>query len=105
MEQQSMSGNALRGNVLNQHCPSRAVLKQMTSRWGFLALLALRGKTLRFGELRRMVEGVSEKMLAQTLKDLEAIGLVSRHSRNTVPPRSEERRVGKESRSRWAPYH
>jgi len=45
-------------------CPTRTVLEHVTSKWGVLVLVALTGRTLRWSELRRQVEGVSEKMLA-----------------------------------------
>ena len=68
-------------------CPSRVVLDHVTSKWGVLLLLALSEGDLRWGELRRTVEGISEKMLAQTLRTLEADGLVDRTVTATVPPR------------------
>lgn len=70
-------------------CPSRAVLRHVTSRWGVLVLIALETDTLRFGELRRRIGGVSERMLAQTLQWLEADGLVNRVAHEVVPPRVE----------------
>jgi DNA-binding HxlR family transcriptional regulator len=62
------------------------VLKHVSSLWGVLCLISLREGTLRFGELRRKAVGISEKMLAQTLKRLEEDGFVSRYSRAVVPP-------------------
>jgi len=70
-------------------CPSRVVLDHVTSKWGVLVLVALAGRTLRWGELRRAVEGISEKMLAQTLKTFEADGLVAREARPVIPPHVE----------------
>lgn len=70
-------------------CPSRVVLDHVTSKWGVLVLVALDGRTLRWGELRRAVEGVSEKMLAQTLKTFEADGLVVRDALPVIPPHVE----------------
>ena len=67
-------------------CPSRTVLEHVTSKWGVLVLVALTGRTLRWSELRRQVEGVSEKMLAQTLQTLEADGLVHREAHPVIPP-------------------
>jgi len=67
-------------------CPTRIVLDHVTSRWGVLVLLALGGRTLRWGQLRRAVEGVSEKMLAQTLRTLEQDGLVHREAHPVIPP-------------------
>ncbi|WP_129338452.1 winged helix-turn-helix transcriptional regulator [Cellulomonas endophytica] len=68
-------------------CPSRVVLDHVTSRWGVLVLVALARQGLRWGELRRAVEGISEKMLASTLRTLEADGIVDRTVTGTVPPR------------------
>jgi DNA-binding HxlR family transcriptional regulator len=75
--------------VLPAACPSRTVIDHVTSKWGVLVLVALDGRTLRWGELRRSVEGISEKMLAQTLKTFEADGLVARHARPVIPPHVE----------------
>jgi len=78
-----------RGDVFAPDCPSRAVLKRITSSWGLLVLVALRDGTRRFSELRRRVNGVSERMLAQTLQQLEAHRLVERRSYPVVPPHVE----------------
>ncbi|GLY18774.1 helix-turn-helix transcriptional regulator [Kineosporia rhizophila] len=77
------------GGALAQDCPSRVVLDHVTSKWGVLVVIALDGRTLRWGELRRAVQGISEKMLAQTLKTFEADGLVVRHARPVIPPHVE----------------
>ena len=79
----------LTADVLAEHCPSRGVLNDVTSRWGVLVLLALREGKLRFGDLRRMVGGISEKMLAQTLQKLENDGFVERYAYPVVPPHVE----------------
>lgn len=68
-------------------CPSRVVLDHVTSKWGVLVLVALWEGTQRWGELRRRAEGISEKMLAQTLKTLERDGLVRREAHPVIPPR------------------
>ncbi len=78
-----------RGNLLAQACPSREVLKHLTSRWGVLILIVLEGGTHRFSELRRKIGGVSERMLAQTLQWLEGDGLISRIAYDVVPPHVE----------------
>jgi len=70
-------------------CPTRVLLDHITSRWGILILVALSGGTMRWGELRRWARGISEKMLAQTLRTLEADGLVLREQRLVVPPHVE----------------
>ncbi len=70
-----------------ENCPTRVVLDHVTSKWGVLVLVALTGGRLRWGELRRAVDGISEKMLAQTLRTLERDGLVHREAQPTIPPR------------------
>lgn len=82
-------GGAQRGVLLAEACPSREVLKHMTSRWGVLVLMVLAQGTHRFSELRRTIGGVSERMLAQTLQWLESDGLVDRVAFDVVPPHVE----------------
>ncbi len=65
-------------DVFAARCTSRATMETITSRWGALTLAALADTPMRFGELRRRIGGVSEKMLSQTLKQLEAGGLLTR---------------------------
>ncbi|HEY1156918.1 MAG TPA: helix-turn-helix domain-containing protein, partial [Arthrobacter sp.] len=67
-------------------CPSRTVLDHITSKWGVLVLVALSEGEQRWSDLRRRAEGISEKMLAQTLKTLERDGLVSRTAQPVIPP-------------------
>ncbi|MDH6121189.1 helix-turn-helix domain-containing protein [Kitasatospora sp. GAS204B] len=74
-------------SVFGRACPSRHVLKDITHAWGSLTLAALLDGTIRFNELRRRVDGVSEKMLSQTLQALERDGLVHRKAQLTNPPR------------------
>ncbi len=76
----------MRGDVFDTNCPSRAVLDHVTSKWAVLVLAALRVGPSRFSELRRRIGGVSEKMLAQTLRTLEADGFVHREVAPTTPP-------------------
>jgi DNA-binding HxlR family transcriptional regulator len=78
-----------RGELFSSACPSRGVLKHVTSRWGVLVLVALMAGTLRFSDLRRKIDGVSERMLAQTLDWLEADGFVDRRAYPVVPPHVE----------------
>ncbi|MBQ0880829.1 MULTISPECIES: winged helix-turn-helix transcriptional regulator [Streptomyces] len=74
-------------DVFSRACPSRGTLEHVTGRWGALTLGALYEGSFRFNELRRRVDGVSEKMLAQTLHALERDGLVHREAQPTNPPR------------------
>jgi DNA-binding HxlR family transcriptional regulator len=78
-----------RGDLMAAACPSREVLKHVTSRWGVLVLMALEGGTRRFSQLRRAIGGVSERMLAQTLQWLEQDGMVDRRALDVVPPHVE----------------
>jgi len=75
------------GGVLPAGCPTRVVLDHVTSKWGVLVLIALSEQPRRWGELRRVVQGISEKMLAQTLRVLEGDGFVLREAQPTIPPR------------------
>ncbi len=86
---QSLTEQMRDGNLFAEQCPSRDVLKHVTSRWGVLILVALQDGTHRFSDLRRKMGGVSEKMLAQTLQWLEADGFVNRKSYPVVPPHVE----------------
>ncbi|HEX7308166.1 helix-turn-helix domain-containing protein [Lentzea sp.] len=74
-------------NVFAKACPSRPLLEHVTGRWGGLTVGALLDGSLRFNELRRRVDGISEKMLSQTLQALERDGLVHREAQPTNPPR------------------
>jgi DNA-binding HxlR family transcriptional regulator len=76
-------------DVFARACASRGILEHVTGRWGSLALAALADGELRFNALRRKVDGVSEKMLAQTLQTLERDGFVHREAEPTIPPRVE----------------
>lgn len=83
----SLNGFGFTDGVLPSACPSRVVLNHVTSTWGVLVLVALSQRDHRWGELRRTVQGISEKMLAQTLKTLEKDGFVLRTAQPTIPPR------------------
>jgi DNA-binding HxlR family transcriptional regulator len=76
-------------DVFARNCTSRETMEHVTGRWGILAMVALRDGTTRFNALRRRVDGVSEKMLSQTLHALERDGLVLREARPTIPPHVE----------------
>ena len=84
-----LSRGDVRGDLFAEACPSREILKHVTSRWGVLLLVALLAGTHRFSDLRRKIGGVSEKMLAQTLQWLEADGFVLRVSYPVIPPHVE----------------
>ncbi|HLW89715.1 MAG TPA: helix-turn-helix domain-containing protein [Roseiarcus sp.] len=69
----------------NATCPTRLVLDRIGDKWAVLTLGLLQAEPARFNELRRRIEGVSQKMLSQTLKSLERDGLVRRRAFPTVP--------------------
>ena len=73
-------------DVMAAACPSRAILGHLTSRWGVLVMVALQSGTLRFSALRRRIGGVSERMLSQTLQQLEGDGFILRTAHDVVPP-------------------
>ena len=81
--------DALVTDVFARNCSSRATLEDVAGKWGILALLALGEGDYRFNALRRRVEGVSEKMLSQTLQTLERDGMITRRVVSTIPPRVE----------------
>jgi DNA-binding HxlR family transcriptional regulator len=72
-------------NVMSAACPTRQVIDRIADKWTLLVLVALQSGTLRFSELRREIEGVSQKMLTQTLRGLERDGMVEREVIATVP--------------------
>ena len=76
-------------NVYNQNCPTRMVLDRIADKWTVLTVGALAMETKRFGQLRRELDGVSQKMLTQTLRGLERDGIVNRKVYATVPPKVE----------------
>ncbi|CAM3184653.1 transcriptional regulator [Pseudomonas floridensis] len=88
---ESMLLNIRQGQVLARDCPSRVILNHVCGRWGVLVLIVLRGGMHRFSEIRRKIGGVSEKMLAQTLQQLEHDGFVGRKALPVVPPHVEYR--------------
>jgi DNA-binding HxlR family transcriptional regulator len=73
-------------DLFHRDCPGRVVLDHVGSRWGALILTALHAGPLRFSALRTKVEGISEKMLSQTLRVMVRDGLVDRHVAHTAPP-------------------
>lgn len=79
--------NPCPGNVYSAACPSRRLLELIADKWSVLILPALSAGPLRNGELLRRIDGVSQKMLTQTLRELERNGLVTRHDYGEVPPK------------------
>ena len=73
------------------NCPVRDVLNQFGDKWSVLIIVTLGERPYRFGELRRVLPDISQRMLTQTLRDLQREGLVSRHVFPTQPPSVEYR--------------
>jgi DNA-binding HxlR family transcriptional regulator len=65
-------------NPYSANCPTRLVLDRIADKWAVLILGLLRKNTMRFNQLRRKIDGISQKVLTQTLRGLEADGLVKR---------------------------
>ncbi len=74
-------------NVMVATCPSRTSLAKIANKWTAMIVIALSDGPLRFGELRDAVAGISGKVLADTLRDLERDGIVSRTAYDQMPPR------------------
>ena len=72
-------------NAYAATCPTRLVLGHVADKWAVLILGSLSEEPVRFNELRRLIVGISQQMLSQTLKSLERDGLVSRKAIPTVP--------------------
>ena len=73
----------------NANCPSRRVLDLIADKWTGLVIATLADGTKRYSQIHRQIEGVSHKMLSQTLRELEGKHLVTRTVYNTVPPQVE----------------
>lgn len=77
------------GQVLSKDCPTREVLEHLANKWSVLVLRCLSEGIHRFSEIKQRIEGISEKMLAQTLKVLEQDGFILRTVYPIVPPKVE----------------
>jgi DNA-binding HxlR family transcriptional regulator len=73
--------------VLRSDSVARQVIDLFSKKWALLIIYALFGGTRRLSELQRTIEGISQKMLIQTLRDLEDKGFVTRTVHAVVPPR------------------
>lgn len=76
-------------NVMLASCPSRTSLARIANKWTAMIVIALEGKRLRFGEIRVAVDGISGKVLSETLRQLERDGIVARTAYDEMPPRVE----------------
>lgn len=72
-------------DIYKKHCPSHNVLQAISNKWSIMLIHLLSQKTYRFGELKRATEGISQKMLAQTLQALEKYGFVHKKTYTVLP--------------------
>ncbi|MFD6455104.1 winged helix-turn-helix transcriptional regulator [Nocardia sp. NPDC060220] len=79
--------SGLPADAYSAKCPTRQVLDHIAGKWTILVIDALLDGTQRYTDLSRRIEGVSQKMLTQTLRSLEADGFVTRTVYPTIPPR------------------
>ncbi len=81
--------STLREHVISvANCPSRLLLDEIADKWSVLILAALKGEPMRFNAIKRSLEGISQKVLTQTLRRLERNGIIGRHV--TLAPLSVE---------------
>lgn len=87
----SDSGGPFDADVFSRMCSSRGVFQHVTGRWSALIVAALRenGAPMRFAAIRRRVDGISDRMLSQTLGQIEREGFVMRTVRSSIPPHVE----------------
>lgn len=78
--------DGVRPDVLNQNCESRQALDRLADKWTCLVVYALLDGPRRHGELKRIIDGISQKMLTQTLRSMEVDGLLDRTVIAVVPP-------------------
>lgn len=84
-----MAAKPRKANLFDPNCPSRDVLELIGSKWSMLLLCALYDSKSRTGQLKRTLNGISQKMLTQTLRQMQQNGIVRRISYPEVPPRVE----------------
>lgn len=77
--------NEIKYDVYNENCPSRKVLEIISNKWVILIIDKLVNKTYRFGELKKEIGGISQKVLTQTLRSLEKNGFVERKDYEVLP--------------------
>lgn len=82
------STNQENKQIMQENCPVTFTLEKIGGRWKPIILFKLR-TTLRYGQLKKSIHGITEKMLIQQLRELEADGLVSRETKPIVPPHVE----------------
>lgn len=76
-------------DIMVSTCPSRTSLAKIANKWTAMIVIALDAGPLRFGAIRETVDGISGKVLTETLRDLERDGILARTMYNEMPPRVE----------------
>lgn len=84
-----VESSGLQADAYSAKCPTRQVLDHIAGKWTILVVDALLEGAMRYTDLSRRIEGVSQKMLTQTLRSLEADGFITRTVHPTIPPRVE----------------
>ncbi|MBF6465076.1 helix-turn-helix transcriptional regulator [Nocardia beijingensis] len=82
-----VESSGLPADVYSAKCPTREILDHIAGKWTVLIIDALADGTLRYTDLRHRIDGISQKMLTQTLRQLENDGFVTRTVHPTIPPR------------------
>ncbi|WP_280493136.1 winged helix-turn-helix transcriptional regulator [Nocardia asiatica] len=82
-----LEGSGLPASIYSAKCPTREILDHIAGKWTVLIIDALADGTMRYTDLRTRIDGISQKMLTQTLRQLEADGFVTRTVHPTIPPR------------------
>lgn len=97
----------LQGDLYNKRCPARDITKHISSLWGLTVIRLLKyNSTLRFSGLKASIEGISDRMLSQTLRNLERDGIVQRQDYKSTPPKVEYSltQLGNECADRLIPF-
>lgn len=82
-----VDSSGLPADVYSEKCPTRQVLDRIADKWTVLTVDALGDGSLRYSELQRRIQGISQKMLSKTLRALTADGFVARSVEPTIPPK------------------
>jgi DNA-binding HxlR family transcriptional regulator len=84
-----MVRNSPEPDLFNANCPTQRTLETIADKWSMIVIYALSKDKKRYGELQRLIGGISQKMLTQTLRKLERDGLVERYVYPVTPPKVE----------------
>lgn len=76
-------------NISDENCPVRKTMQVIGGKWSIVIIFQINTRTIRYGELKRCIPGISEKMLIEQLKFLCSSGLVNKKAYPEIPPRVE----------------